>query len=96
MSASIVSGGSLISLGVLSMIVMASKAILLAFGAIMLAYLSSGWSNSSHKSESASTIYEVFAKPQVTHGYSYSTEVHHEPYSSSQPSLKDYYGYRRR
>ncbi|VVC33478.1 Hypothetical protein CINCED_3A018526 [Cinara cedri] len=94
----IMSGGTLMSLGVFAMIVMAGKALLLALGAVLLTCLSSGWTGGgggggggySKSSESASTVYEVIAKPQISHGHSYSSEVHHEPYSPTS-SLQGYY-----
>ncbi|XP_025200066.1 uncharacterized protein LOC112597992 [Melanaphis sacchari] len=95
--ASLISGGTLFSLGALSMVIMASKALLFAFGAIMLTCLSSGWISGWHKSgDKAGTVYEVVAKPQITHGHSYSSEVHHEPYTAGYPqqqqqSIGEYY-----
>lgn len=94
------SGGTLFSLGTLALVTMASKALLVAFGAIILIFFSSGWMpHFRHlQSGSASTVYEVIAKPQVSH--SYLSEVHHEPYSlppsSPPPSTKEYayYGHR--
>uniref|UniRef100_A0A2S2P6J5 Uncharacterized protein n=1 Tax=Schizaphis graminum TaxID=13262 RepID=A0A2S2P6J5_SCHGA len=84
--ASLMSGGTLLSLGALALVVMASKALLFAFGAIMLTCLSSGWMTGWHKSGyKAGTVYEVVAKPQITHGHSYSSEVHHEPYAAAYP-----------
>jgi len=89
------SGGTLLSLGALALVVMASKALLFAFGAIILTCLSSGSMTGWHKyGNKASTVYEVVAKPQITHGHSYSSEVHHEPYGAGypqQPSIGEYY-----
>lgn len=96
LGASLVSGGTLISLGALALVIMASKALLFAFGAIALTCLSAGWlGGGSVKSGGAAaggTVYEVVAKPQITHGHSYSSEVHHEPYPP-QPYPNDYSGY---
>ncbi|XP_050066744.1 uncharacterized protein LOC114126619 [Aphis gossypii] len=93
--ASLMSGGTLLSLGALALVVMASKALLFAFGAIILTCLSSGSMTGWHKfGNKASTVYEVVAKPQITHGHSYSSEVHHEPYSAGYPqqsSIGEYY-----
>lgn len=84
--ASLVSGGTLLSLGALAMVVMASKALLFAFGAIVLTCMNSGWTTGWHKPwEKASTVYEVVAKPQITHGHTYSAEVHHDPYAPAYP-----------
>lgn len=96
LGASLVSGGTLISLGALAMVVMASKALLFAFGAIVLTCLSAGWLGGSAAkpggAAAGGTVYEVVAKPQITHGHSYSSEVHHEPYPS-QGHPNDYGGY---
>ncbi|XP_025417393.1 uncharacterized protein LOC112688436 isoform X2 [Sipha flava] len=94
LGASLMSGGALISLGALALVVMASKALLFAFGAIALTGLSAGWmgGHGPAKGGGGGAVYEVVAKPQVTHGHSYSSEVHHEPYT---PQLypNDYSGY---
>ncbi|CAI6367803.1 unnamed protein product [Macrosiphum euphorbiae] len=84
--ASLMSGGTLLSLGALAMVVMASKALLFAFGAIVLTCMNSGWTTGWHKPwEKASTVYEVVAKPQIVHGHTYSEEVHHDPYTATYP-----------
>ncbi|XP_050437157.1 uncharacterized protein LOC126843588 [Adelges cooleyi] len=87
MGATLMSGGTLLSLGTFALIAMAGKAFMLAVGAIVMTLLSTGWltHGGDHKA-SSSTVYEVIAKPYVSHGHSYSAEVHHEPYSPTSPT----------
>lgn len=98
-----VSVGTVISLGSLAMVAMASKALLLALGAILLTCLGSGWTvgggggggGTTHKSDKTvpvgivgdgggGTVFEVIAKPHVSYGHTYSSEIHYEPYAPPQ------------
>lgn len=102
--------GTIISLGSLAMVAMASKALLMALGAILLTCLGSGWTigggggggGTTHKSDKTmpvgivggggggdgGTVFEVIAKPHVSYGHTYSSEIHYEPYAPPQQPVQ--------
>ncbi|RZF48332.1 hypothetical protein LSTR_LSTR010295 [Laodelphax striatellus] len=92
-TAGLMSGGSMLAAGLMTLAAMAGKALMMSMMALLLSAMSA--MKGGGDQEKKSTTYEIITKPVVTHAHTHSSEVQHVDGSHGHGASHSGYGYAR-